>query len=143
MRAHISNQHRGRVVSIIGGVNRLSRTIGPLVGGMVSDSFSSLVAPFYVQACLPVLALTLLHLTMADDKPDQTSAAARASAHGSLLHTMRTYKHIYITAGTSVFLLAFLRSSRSVHCCLMCCCTVHVADVLNSKMNWIAVAEQA
>eukprot|EP00042_Codosiga_hollandica_P029721 m.166822 g.166822 ORF g.166822 m.166822 type:complete len:54 (+) comp53151_c0_seq3:679-840(+) len=42
MRAQVINEHRGRTTSFIGGVNRIGRALGPLLGSssLLSTEFS-------------------------------------------------------------------------------------------------------
>ena len=52
MRNTVVGEQRGRAVSILGGVNRITRALAPLLGGWLSHNIGGSV-PFYARPVIP------------------------------------------------------------------------------------------
>lgn len=108
MRTEVATEHRGRAVSLLGGVNRLTRAIGPVVGGLLSHNFgvqSALIA----RGILAVSASIIVAATM----PASTHGLQK-KGHGdhNFFQAVRSYWRIYVTAGAAAFCLSYLRRIR-------------------------------
>ena len=102
-------EQRGRVLSLIGGANRVGNFIGPFLGGFAGASFG-LESAFYIQAGLAlVAAATMFFAMVADDVP-----AARHSdaAYRRLVAVVTENRGIFATAGLATVAIQVLRSSR-------------------------------
>ena len=76
----IDPQFRGRAISIVGAINRMTRAIGPAIGGFMSHHVGVRVV-YLTQACLPPFALLLITANMPDFKP---SSASKKHSHNVL-----------------------------------------------------------
>lgn len=101
---------RGRVLSLLGGSNRLGNFIGPIVGGVIGE-WAGLTSAFYVQAGLAAAAAVVMFVVVPDDEGRDV---AEASAHGSLHGLVREHSRVFATAGVVAIAIAMLRSTRQV-----------------------------
>jgi MFS family permease len=100
---------RGRVLSLLGGSNRMGTFVGPFVGGFVAES-AGLESAFYVQAGLAAAAAAVMFLVVpAQEGRDQASVPAGGPRMGSVL---RDHRGVFATAGMVAITIAALRSAR-------------------------------
>ncbi len=99
---------RGRVLSLLGGSNRMGMFVGPFVGGFVADR-AGLASAFYVQAALASAAAALMFLVVpADDEHRPTTGGS-----GGVGPALRTHGFTFATAGIVAMTISALRSTRS------------------------------
>ena len=76
-------RHRGKALSLYGGMSRVAAIIGPIMGGLLAE-YVSLRAPFYAQAVIALLTGLLVALHHAQDwrRPRRsTRASQRCQEH--------------------------------------------------------------
>lgn len=100
--------HRGRVMSMIGGINRIGWLIGYLLGGLAIALFG-ILGPFLVQIVLSVAAVVAL----APVDPTRVASDHRERERSSLAEVFRSHRRTLATAGLVVVALQILRSSRA------------------------------
>ena len=101
-------QHRGRVMSMMGGATRVGHFAGPLLGGL-AVGFFGLSSAFFVQALLAVAALAVLYqvapVGATGDDADQTSLKVVG-------RVLRDHRRIFATAGLVTIAIQIVRSSK-------------------------------
>jgi MFS family permease len=106
---HAPLEHRGRVLSLIGGTNRIGNFVGPFLGGFAGVAFG-LEAAFYIQAVLAIAAAaTLFFMVVADDTPPEVHTDAAYKRIGKVV---RDHRGVFATAGTASVAIQVLRSGR-------------------------------
>lgn len=100
---------RGRVLSLIGGSNRIGNFAGPFLGAAAA-SFIGTDAAFYLQAALAMSAAVLI-IAVVRDEPNLTPPGAPAPGH-PVLGVLRAHAGIFATAGVASLAIQVLRSSR-------------------------------
>ncbi len=98
--------HRGRVMSMMGGVNRSGQFIGPLIGGLAVIPFG-LAGAFFVQALFAIAASLTLRAT-----PDLPSSQAARSHPIQMRELFRDHRRTLATAGFVAITIQVLRSAR-------------------------------
>jgi MFS family permease len=102
-------EQRGRVLSLIGGANRIGNFAGPFIGGFLGVAFG-LEAAFFLQAALALAAAATLFFTMvADGSPPEVHADA---AYQRIFAVVRDHRGVFATAGVASVAIQVLRSSR-------------------------------
>lgn len=104
-------RHRGRALSLFGGIGRIATILGPLGGGLLGQHMG-LTAPFYMQAGVGVATMALVMATLERSAP--VRHAAGVSAHARLAATLVEYRREFATAGLAAVSLQLIRSSRSL-----------------------------
>ena len=103
---------RGRVISLLGGVNRFGTVVGPILGGSIGAAFG-LEYAFYVQAVMGLIAAALMFVSVKD-----TRGPARDAGHHSIgaamMTTLRDHRHVFITTFIPILALTVLRQGRQV-----------------------------
>jgi MFS family permease len=100
---------RGRVLSLLGGSNRMGTFVGPFVGGFVAE-WAGLESAFYVQAALAAAAAAVMFLVVpADEGRDTVPGGA---GHHPMGQVLRENVSIFATAGSVAIAIAALRSTR-------------------------------
>lgn len=102
---------RGRVLSVVGGTNRIGNFVGPLIGGFAGREFG-LETVFYVQATLGLAAA--LAMVIAVNPSNRTRVSEHASIAGAFRATLKSHHRIFATAGFAVIMLQLLRQARQV-----------------------------
>jgi MFS family permease len=101
-------QHRGRVMSMMGGVTRIGHFVGPLLGGL-AVVFFGLSSAFFVQALLAVGAAIVLYrvspLGGTDRSDDQTSVRVVG-------RVLSDHRRIFATAGLVTIAIQIVRTSK-------------------------------
>ncbi len=102
---------RGRVISLLGGVNRFGTVVGPILGGTVGATLG-LEYAFYVQAFMGLVAAGLMLISVHD-----TAAQNDVSHHSigtAMFNTMRDHRHTFVVTFIPLLALAALRQGRQV-----------------------------
>jgi len=103
--------HRGRVMSMLGGLGRIGSVLGPLAGGAAVE-FLGLAAAFYLQAAFAVVAfLTLAVRTEALDHA--VAVPPRLTRH--LLRHVAGEKRLMSTVAVVSVVIQVLRSAREAY----------------------------
>lgn len=97
--------HRGRVMSMMGGMARIGQSIGPFLGGLALIPFG-LTGPFLVHALLAAAAAVALYLS------NSTGAEAVPGPMVSTRRIVRDNARVLGTAGVVAVTFQVLRSSR-------------------------------
>lgn len=100
--------HRGRVMSTIGGINRIGWLVGYLLGGLAIAAVG-LIGPFLVLVVLSIAAVAAL----APVDATRVASDHRDRGRSSLLEVFRRNRRTLATAGLVVVALQVLRSSRA------------------------------
>ena len=103
---------RGRALSLVGGSSRIGMTVGPILGGFLSEWFGIQAAFFgYSVMCGASLAMiaTARPAASSDRPPPSTDAA-----HTRLLRTLSDNRRAFATAGTVAICLVMMRNGRRV-----------------------------
>jgi MFS family permease len=102
-------EQRGRVLSLIGGANRIGNFVGPFLGGFAGVAFG-LESAFYIQAALALAAAATLFFTMVvDERPPEVHTDG---AYKRLGRVVRDHRGVFATAGVASVAIQVLRSSR-------------------------------
>ncbi len=99
-------QHRGRVMSMMGGVNRTGQFIGPLLGGLVIIPFG-LSGPFFLQAVLGVAAALTLRAT-----PERPELEGSVAVDVSMRDIFKAHRRDLGVVGFVAITVQVLRSAR-------------------------------
>lgn len=103
-------EQRGRVLSLLGGSNRVGNFVGPFcIGAFAALSFG-LEFVFYFQAALAVAAAATMFLVVKEPKTKVDHHAA--GAHPNIGHVLRDHRYVFATAGVAMIAVSVLRSSR-------------------------------
>lgn len=100
--------HRGRVMSMMGGVNRGGMFLGPILGGL-TIAVAGLTGPFVLQAILTASASATLNL--AGPLKGERSERAAAGSY-SLRSILEEHGSTLRTAGVVVIVMQILRTSK-------------------------------
>ncbi len=109
---------RGRAISVIGGVFRGGKVVGPLIGGTVAVTFGQRPT-FLLYAAILMLPMAIL-IFMKDPNEAAEREQLAVKAHKKESHfkdfgnILRNYSHILIPAGAGVFFAQMVRSARTV-----------------------------
>jgi MFS family permease len=103
--------HRGRALSLLGGVSRAGTFIGPILGGFLGRHYG-LESAFYAQAVMGVAASALMFNVV---RKTSGSAEPRGrGAGGYLVATMVEHRRVFLSAGLAVVALQMVRQCRDV-----------------------------
>lgn len=106
---------RARALSTLGGVMRIGMFIGPFVGAAAIYRFG-LVGAYGVGIVALVLAAIVAaripDLEAEAIDPDPAGAPAAPAVTPTVLSTLRDHRHIFVTLGIGVMLVAAVRSTR-------------------------------
>ncbi len=104
----VPHKWRARALSTLGGVMRIGLFVGPFVSAAVVHRHG--MAGAYGVAIAVLLLATLVAARM----PDLEAPHARPSAGASLAlgTTLRDHRHVFVTLGVGVMLVAAVRASR-------------------------------
>ena len=99
-------RHRGRVMSMIGGMGRIGHLAGPILGG-VAAGMVGLAGPFFVQAVLAAAAAVVVALS---PEPEAAIANPQAETAGgfNMIQSLRSIG----AAGFAAVAISVVRSAR-------------------------------
>ena len=106
-------EYRARALSTLGGVMRIGMFIGPFIGAAAIYRFGLVGAYGVGIVALLVAAVVAARIPDLEAHPaDADLAAGPQAAAPTLLTTLRDHRHIFVTLGVGVMLVAAVRSSR-------------------------------
>ncbi len=108
----VPTHQRGRALSLVGGASRIGMTIGPIVGGFLSQWFG-LQAAFFghsVMCCVALVMIATAHNAARGSRP----SPSREAAHTRVLRTLADHRKAFATAGTVAVCLVMIRNARRV-----------------------------
>ncbi len=101
---------RGRVLSLLGGANRIGNFVGPFLGAGAAFAFGTGSA-FYIQAILALAAAAVMFIS--SKEPEGRSEVAHAGgAHKRIKAVLIEHRYVFATAGLATVAIQVLRSSR-------------------------------
>ena len=100
-------EHRGRVMSIMGGSTRVGHFVGPLLGGLAVGLFG-LSSAFFVHAVLSVAAAIVLYLVRSEGE-GEGKVETSLKVVGEVL---REHRHVFATAGLATVAIQIVRASK-------------------------------
>jgi len=117
----VSNQHRGRVVAVLGGTTRMGAVFGPAVSGVMARHFG-LQAPFGLQVVAFLFAAGLCVVSFPRQVgPDSAPESVAVSETSKKSADKPTYSSVWkehrsslVLVGVGMFVLMLLRESRNV-----------------------------
>jgi MFS family permease len=101
-------QHRGRVMSMMGGATRIGHFVGPLLGGL-AVGFFGLSSAFFVQALLAIGASVVLYLV---SPLGDTGGSAERTSLRVVGRVVREHRRIFATAGLVTIAIQIVRTSK-------------------------------
>jgi len=104
-------EHRGRALSMTGGMNRIGNFVGPALGGLLAE-FAGLGAAFLLQACMGLAAAAMMFIVVREGSGSEQMAGH--GLRGRMVETISTNRNIYMRAGPPVIALGVLRQARQV-----------------------------
>ncbi|HWU39914.1 MAG TPA: MFS transporter [Candidatus Acidoferrum sp.] len=104
-------RHRGRALSLLGGISRAGTLIGPILGGFLGKHYG-LESAFYAQAAMGVAASALMFNVVRKSSVEEASRGV--SAGGRLVATVVAHRRIFLSAGLAVIALQMMRQCRDV-----------------------------
>ncbi|NQT59327.1 MAG: MFS transporter [Bacteroidetes bacterium] len=111
VRQNIPQEIRGRTLASFGGIMRLSRIIGPLLGGLVISKFGY-TKLFYLQACITGIAAVILLVFLPAEK--QKIAVSVSDSLQNVKHHYTRNKQNITAAMIGIIGLTIVRVSRGV-----------------------------
>jgi MFS family permease len=103
--------HRGRALSLLGGVSRAGTFVGPILGGFLGKHYG-LESAFYAQAAMGVAASALMFNIVRKTSGSEEPRGRGAS--GRLVGTILEHRRIFLSAGLAVVALQMVRQCRDV-----------------------------
>lgn len=107
----VPTRHRGKALSLYGGVGRVAAIIGPIMGGLLAE-YVDIRAPFYVQAVIAVLTGFFVLYAMIRTGGDTVNPQGHQNVLASIGTTMVAHRHDFMTAGLVAVILQFIRAAR-------------------------------
>jgi MFS family permease len=104
-------EHRGRALSILGGVSRAGTFVGPILGGFLGNHYG-LESAFYAQAGMGLAASALMFINVRS--PSEAEALRGHRLAGGLVAMVLESRRILLSAGLVVIALQMLRQVRDV-----------------------------
>jgi MFS family permease len=106
----VASASRGRAIALFGGIFRVGRFAGPMVGGIVAAQYG-LRTPFLVFGCAGVATLIVIMAFVRTTR----AASPRASAQGNhLLSILKTQHRILTSAGAGQLFAQMIRAGRGI-----------------------------
>jgi len=102
---------RGRALALVGGSGRVGMTVGPILGGLLGESFG-IQAAFFGHVAFAGLALVLI--STGRRGADRQIQAGLERAHRRVLRTLVDHRRMFATAGSVAVSLVMVRSARGV-----------------------------
>lgn len=120
-RALVPRSHRGRALAMLGGCNRLGHFIGPVLGGIVTETFGFSHA-FWGFSALMTVSLIILALHLPRPAAEDVAPSGGAAGNGLVrwqwiprtFDIIRSSRRTFATAGTAIVVLQLLRAARQV-----------------------------
>lgn len=109
----VPTEHRGKALSMYGGMSRIAAIAGPIVGGVLAE-YVDIRAPFYAQAVVAVATAAIVIYTMRKSGGDEPTPKERHNILASLGSTMYAHRRDFATAGAVAIVLQFIRAAREL-----------------------------
>ena len=107
----VPTRHRGKALSLYGGVGRIAAIIGPIIGGVLAE-YVDIRAPFYVQAVIAVMTGVFVLYAMKRSGGDNVDPQGHRNVIASIGSTMVLHRKDFMTAGLVAVILQFIRAAR-------------------------------
>ena len=107
----VPTRHRGKALSLYGGVGRIAAIIGPIIGGVLAE-YVDIRAPFYIQAAIALITGILVLYAMKKSGGDTVDPQGHHNVIASIGTTMVAHRHDFMTAGLVAVILQFVRAAR-------------------------------
>ena len=107
----VPTRHRGKALSLYGGVGRIAAIIGPILGGVLAE-YVNIRAPFYAQAVIAVLTGVFVLYAMKRYGGDTVDPQGHRNVVASIGSTVVLHRKDFITAGLVAIILQFIRAAR-------------------------------
>ena len=107
----VPTRHRGKALSLYGGVGRVAAIIGPILGGVLAE-YVNIRAPFYVQAVIAILTGIFVLYAMKKTGGDKVDPQGHRNVVASVGSTLSAHRHDFMTAGLVAVILQFIRAAR-------------------------------
>ena len=104
-------EHRGRAMSMLGGMSRVGNFIGPIVGGVLGQHFG-LESAFLAQAVMGLAAAAMMFMVVRSGSGSEEIGGAGLTAR--IVSTVVDHRRVFLTAGLSTVSLTVLRQARQV-----------------------------
>jgi len=104
-------EHRGRALSMTGGMNRIGNFIGPAIGGFLGE-YVGLEAAFILQAVMGLAAAAMMFIVVRESRG--TESLSMHGLRGRVVDTVVDNREIFLRAGPPVISLGILRQARQV-----------------------------
>jgi MFS family permease len=105
-------EYRARALSTLGGVMRIGMFIGPFLAAAAVHAFGLSAA--YVVGIVAVLAAAALGSRVPDLEAPSLPPGQGTPAATTILSTLRDHRHVFLTLGVGMILVAAVRTSRQV-----------------------------
>ncbi|MEM9775975.1 MAG: MFS transporter, partial [Chloroflexota bacterium] len=103
---------RGRALSVLGGVFRGGKAVGPILGGTLAVTFGQ-EPTFLFFAALLILPLTIL-IFVPERKEAEPTQDKNAHHPGEFVEIVRDHWQVLLSAGSGAFFAQMVRSARNV-----------------------------
>ena len=107
----VPTRHRGKALSLYGGVGRIAAIIGPIIGGVLAE-YVDIRAPFYVQAVIAIMTGIFVLYAMKRSGGDSVDPQGHRNVVASIGSTMVLHRKDFMTAGLVAVILQFIRAAR-------------------------------
>ena len=107
----VPTRHRGKALSLYGGVGRIAAIIGPILGGVLAE-YVDIRAPFYAQAVIAVLTGVFVLYAMKRYGGDTVDPQGHRNVVASIGSTVVLHRKDFMTAGLVAIILQFIRAAR-------------------------------
>ena len=107
----VPTRHRGKALSLYGGVGRIAAIIGPIIGGVLAE-YVDIRAPFYVQAAIALITGILVLYAMKKTGGDSVDPQGHRNVMASIGSTLVLHRKDFMTAGLVAVILQFIRAAR-------------------------------
>ena len=107
----VPTRHRGKALSLYGGVGRIAAIIGPILGGVMAE-YVDIRAPFYVQAAIAVMTGIFVLYAMKRSGGDNIDPQGHRNVVASIGSTLVLHRKDFMTAGLVAVILQFIRAAR-------------------------------
>jgi MFS family permease len=126
----VKTQVRGRTISLLGGIFRIGRFVGPTVGGFVAQSYG-LRLPFLIAGAASGAAalVTLFFVRDSESAAQTTSPAGGSESH--LLAVLRSRLRLLASAGAGQLFAQMIRAGRGI------IIPLYAADILGLPVSAI------
>ena len=107
----VPTRHRGKALSLYGGVGRIAAIIGPILGGVMAE-YVDIRAPFYVRAAIAVMTGIFVLYAMKRSGGDNIDPQGHRNVFTSIGSTLVLHRKDFMTAGLVAVILQFIRAAR-------------------------------